>query len=233
MDRERLESLIQAQLDGELPAAERAELARVLLQDASARRLQEGYAQADRLLRAIPAADPPPELRGAILAGVAGTAPARARAADSSPRYPALRIAAAFLGALVIAGLAYVAGYGRGTGADLQGSLGAAAGAVSLKSEGIAVEASLRREARLYRLALRASAPKPCEVVIRFDPEATSYAGISGGGSASVLPGEVTVRLPAGNPAATLEFSGASPSMLELRADGRALGEARLPVSVP
>lgn len=231
MDRARLETLIQAQLDGELPPAERAELARALLQDASARRLQEDYVQADRLLRAIPAAEPPPELRAAILAGTAGPAPPRA--AGRPALRPIYRMAAAFLGALVIAGLAYVAGYGRGTGADLQGSLGAAAGAVSLQSEGIAVEASLRREARLYRLALRVSAPRPCEVVIRFDPATTSYAGISDGASASVLPGEVTVRLPAGRPAAMLEFSGASPATLELRADGRALGEARLPLSLP
>jgi hypothetical protein len=230
VDRARLETLIQAQLDGELPPAERAELARVLLQDASARRLQEDYVQADRLLRAIPAAEPPPELRAAILGGT-GQAPSRVAGRPASR--PIYRMAAAFLGALVIAGLAYVAGYGRGTGADLQGSLGGAVGAVSLQSEGIAVEASLRREARLYRLALRASTPRPCEVVIRFDPATTSYAGISDGASASVLPGEVTVRLPAGRPAATLEFSGASPATLELRANGRALGEARLPLSLP
>lgn len=230
MDRARLESLIQAQLDGELPAAERAELARVLLQDGAARRLQEEYARTDRLLRAAAAAGPPPGLRDAILEGAAG-APRAADADRPARRFPAYRMAAAFLGALVIAGLAYVAGYGRGAGTDLQGSMGAALDTVSLQSEGIALEASLRRDGGLHRLALRASAPRACDVVIRFDAASTSYSGLSGDATASSQPGEVTVRLPAGRPEAVLAFSGAAPSLLELRAGGRRLGEARLPVS--
>ena len=68
MDRGQLQELIQADLDGELSVAERAELARLLLQDPEARRLHGEFRQTDQLLRDIPAAEPPPGLRAAILA---------------------------------------------------------------------------------------------------------------------------------------------------------------------
>lgn len=227
MERARLESLISAQLDGELPAAERAELARALLQDADARRLHDDLARIDRLLREVPAADPPPGLREAILAGTARTAPP-GRAAAGPPRGSAYRIAAAFLGGLLIVGLAYVVSDGRGPASELQGSLGAAGTSVSLTSEGVAVEASLRRDGDKQRLEIRATSPRPCEVAVKFDPAVTSWAG---DGTARAADGEVIVRLPAGQQATVLEFSGAAPLSLELRAEGRTLGTARLPLS--
>jgi len=230
MDRTRLESLIQSQLDGELTAAERAELARELLQDADARRLHEALARTDRLLREVPAADPPPGLREAILAGAARLSPAggvRARPAGGS----AYRIAAAFLGGLLIVGLAYLVSDGRGPSSELQGSIGAAGDSVALKAQGVALEASLRRDGEKHRLEIRATAPTPCEVAVRFDPAATSYSGAEGDASATAAEGVVTVLLPAGRQAAVLEFSGAAPSTIELRAGGQMLGKARLPVS--
>ncbi len=221
MDRTRLESLIQGELDGELPAAERAELAGVLLQDAEARRLRDDYGQLHGLLRGIAAAEPPSGLRQAILEGTA----------ERPARNSGYRLAASFIGALMIAGLAYFAGYGRGSDTDLQGSMAAAPGAVSLRAAGIAVEASLQQDGDRHQLRIRASAPTPCEVVVRFDPGATTYTGNSGDGATTATEGRVTVRLPAGHPAQVLEFSGTAPSTLELHAGGRALGEARLTVS--
>jgi anti-sigma factor RsiW len=53
---DRLRDLIQADLDGALSAAERAELARLLLQDPEARRLHGQLQRTDQLLRDIPAA---------------------------------------------------------------------------------------------------------------------------------------------------------------------------------
>jgi anti-sigma factor RsiW len=227
MERARLESLIHAQLDGELSAAERAELARELLQDADARRLHDDLARTDRLLREVPAADPPAGLREAILAGTARTAPP-GRVAARPAFGSAYRIAAAFLGGLLIVGLAYVVSDGRGPATELQGSLGAAGTSVSLRSEGVAVDASLRRDGDTQRLEIRASAPRPCEVAVQFDPAATTFAGDA---ASTAADGEVIVRLPAGRQATVLEFSGAAPLSLELRADGRTLGSARLPLS--
>ena len=60
MERARLETLIQAQLDNELSAGERAELASLVLRDAEARRLHDEFQRTDRLLRDIPVAEPPP-----------------------------------------------------------------------------------------------------------------------------------------------------------------------------
>lgn len=230
MERARLETLIQAQLDGELPAAERAELARELLQDADARRLHDALARTDRLLREVPAAEPPAGLREAILAGTARTARSGG-AAGRQASWSAYRIAAAFLGGLLIVGLAYVASDGRGPDAELQGSLAAAGRTASLRSQGVAIEASVQRDGDSTRLEIRASAPMPCEVRVKFDPAATSYAGSSGDAAATATDREVTVRLPAGRGVTVLEFSGAAPSTIELRAGGRPLGEARLPVS--
>lgn len=223
MERSRLEALIQAQLDGELPAAERAELARALLQDADARRLHDELVRTDRLLREIPAAEPPPGLREAILAGTARP--------TGTSRFARYRIAAAFLGGLLIVGLALLARDGRGPSEDLQGSIAAAGRTVSLQSEGVLLEASLTRDGEKQRLEIRATAPMPCEVAVKFDPAATSVAGSPGEAAAATADGEITVRLPAGSPATVLEFSGAAPESLELRAGGRTLGEARLPVS--
>ena len=227
MERARLESLIHAQLDGELPAAERAELARALLQDADARRLHDDLARVDRLLREVPVADPPRGLREAILAGTARTTAAAGNAARRASG-SAYRIAAAFLGGLLIVGLAYVVSDVRGPASELQGSLGAAGTSVSITSEGVAVEASLRRDGDTQRLEIRATAPRPCEVAVQFDPALTSWTGDAAASSAD---GEVIVRLPAGRQATVLEFSGAAPLSLELRADGRTLGSTRLPLS--
>lgn len=232
MDRARLEALIQAQLDGELPAGERAELARLLLQDADARRLHDAFARTDRLLRDVPAAEPPPGLREAILAGSARME----RPGSNRDRWTSrstVRIAAAFLGGLLIVGLAYVARDGRAPGMELQGSLGAAGDTVSLQSEGVTVSASMRRDGDRHRIRIDAAAPMPCEVAVKFDPATTSYAGGAADAALTAAHGEVTVRVPTGRLSTVLEFSGAAPTTLELRADGRALGEARLLLSAP
>ncbi len=71
MDKGQLQELIQADLDGELSVAERAVLARLLLQDPEARRLHAEFRRTDQLLRNVAAAEPPPGLRADILAGSA------------------------------------------------------------------------------------------------------------------------------------------------------------------
>ena len=67
-DEQRLLELIQADLDGRLDGAEKAELARRLLADPAARRLQGELRQTDTLLRDLPQAQPPDELTSAIRA---------------------------------------------------------------------------------------------------------------------------------------------------------------------
>jgi hypothetical protein len=243
MERARLEELIQAQLDGELSAAERAELARILLQDAGARRLHENYARTERLLREVPAAEPPPGLREAIVAGSVGTG---RRSDTRAPRRweTAQRIAAAVAGGLLIVGLAYVMSDGHAPGTELQGSLQAGRGPevagaeaqesrASVQAEGITVEALLRRDGDRLQLDLHSAASMPVEVAVMFNPSTTSFAGHAAGASLTTADGELVVRLPAGREYTTVDFNGAAPLQLELRAGGRVLGTARFALNRP
>lgn len=237
MTHDRLHDLIQGELDGALSAADQAELARVLLQDPEARRLHGQMKRTDRLLRAIPAAEPPAALRDAVLAG-----PARAgEAASRSRRFPAYRIAAAFAGGLLIVGAAYFLSDGRDPGRELQGSVSAGAertaaaarSRVALKAEGFEVDAALGRDGATLRLELTSTAAKAGELAVKIDPSATSLAGSAGDAPLASAGDEVTVQLPAGRHVTVLDFSGAAPTRLELRAEGRVIAEAQLSVSEP
>lgn len=233
---DRLHELIQADLDGALSAVDRAELARLLLQDPDARRLHGQLQRTDRLLRDIPADQPPAGLRDAVIAGSTrrGAAPGRWN------RISTYRIAAAFVGGLLVVGSAYFLGDGRPQGRELQGSVSAskdlaaaAATRASLRAEGFEVEASLHRNGDRLRLEVASSATRPGEIAVKIDPAATSLARSAGDVSLTGKGDEVTVRLPAGRHVSVLEFSGAAPIRLELRAEGRAIGEAQLSVNAP
>jgi hypothetical protein len=243
MERARLETLIQAQLDNELSAGERAELASLVLRDAEARRLHDEFQRTDRLLRDIPVAEPPPGLREAILARSAR--PERPDVIPDPGRWAsAHRIAATVVGGLLIVGLAYLVSDGRAPGEALQGSLqagrgpelpGPAAGEAraSLQASGIAVEAVLHRDGEALRLELGSAAAVPVEVAIRIDPRSTSFAGSAEGVSLASSGDEILVRLPAGRQRTTLDLSGAAPLLLELRAGGRVLNTATFALSAP
>jgi anti-sigma factor RsiW len=234
---DRLHDLIQGDLDGVLSAADRAELARLLLQDPEARRLHGQMQRTDRLLRDVPAAEPPAGLRDAVLGG-------SARPTESKSRWNRMstyRIAAAVLGGLLVVGAAYIVSDGRAPGTELQGSVRAGAepaspaaeSRASLQAEGLAVDASLHRDADQLRLELEATATSPGEVVVRFDAAATTFTGSAGDASVAATSGAVTVPLATGRHATALEFSGVAPIRLELRAGGQFAGAASLSVSEP
>lgn len=229
MTSERLHDLIQADLDGALSAADRAELARALLQDPEARRLHGQMQRTDRLLREVPAAEPPARLRDSILAGTAR----RAAAPGRWRRLSTYRVAAAFVGGLLVVGAAYFLGDGRAPGSGLQGSLAAPQQHVSLLAEGMSVDAALRRDGGRMRLELEASATAPGEVVVRFDAAATTFTGSAGEASVAAAPGSVTVPLATGSHVTALEFSAAAPIRLELHAGGQLAGAASLAVTAP
>lgn len=237
MTHDRLHDLIQGDLDGALSAADQAELARVLLQDPEARRVHGQMKRTDSLLRAIPAAEPPAALRDAILAG-------SARAGEAAGRWRRLssyRIAAAFAGGLLIVGAAYILGGGRDPGRELQGSVSAGAertaaatqSRVTLKAEGFEVAAALRRDGARLRLELDSTAAKPSELAVKIDPAATKLTSSAGDAPLAAAGDELTVQLPAGRHVTVLDFAGAAPTRLELRAEGRVIGKAQLSVSEP
>ncbi len=234
---DRLLDLIQADLDGALPAAERAELARLLLQDPEARRLHGQLQRTDQLLRDIPAAEPPAGLRDAVITG-----PARPEEAPGHwNRLSTYRIAAAFLGGILVVGAAYYVSDGRPAGEELQGSVSAgkdlavaaAERHVSIRAEGIEVDATLRSVGEVLHLEIASSATTSGELAVKIDPAATSLAGSADDASVTAAGDEVGVQLPAGRHVRVLEFSGSAPIRLELRAEGRVLGQAELPVNAP
>lgn len=226
-----LQELIQADLDGELSVSERAELARLLLQDPEARRLQGQFRRTDQLLRDIAQAEPPPELRAAILAG-----PAQSEIPRDPGRtqygWPGYRLAAAILGGLLIVGLSYLLLDGNAPVRDLQGSLSAAPqDQASMRAEGVEVGASLQRNGERLRLELTVSTTIPCEVIARIDAATTSFVGSPGDARLEAAIGQVTVRPDIGSQTVVLDFSGAAPIRLELRSEGRLLAEGRLSAS--
>jgi anti-sigma factor RsiW len=242
MERARLQDLIQADLDGELSVAERAGLARLLLRDPQARSLHDDFRQTDRLLRDIPAAEPPAGLRAAILAR-SELSPRAGSTGRRAYDRPLFRMAAAVLGGLLIVGIAYLLRDGSGAGTELQGSLGRAGSRMagpaasqdrlSMRAAGAAPAASLRRVGQTLRLDLGLAATIPCEIVASVDPSTTTLVGSSGDAQLSLAQGQVTIDADVGRRDLVLDFAGTAPVRLELRSSGRLLAEGSLSVSDP
>jgi hypothetical protein len=93
-------TLIHAEIDGELDAANRAELARHLLADPNARTLREDLRRLCTELDALPEVEPPAQLRRNILAALPQSTVKRPALSLSSPYW---RLAAV-LAAVVVAG---------------------------------------------------------------------------------------------------------------------------------
>jgi anti-sigma factor RsiW len=230
-DPDSVHDLIQGDLDGELSPAGRAELARRLLRDPEARRLHEDLLRTHRLLRDIAHAEPPAGLREAILT-TPGPSVRASGAAHRKSGWPAYRIAAAFFGGLLVAGIGYLALDGIAPSKDLQGSMNIAPPeAWSIRGDGVEVGASLRGNGKRFELELDVSSTVPCEVVARIDPAQTSYVGTTGNARLNAASDRVTVLPAPGHQVIVLEFSGEASVQLELRSQGRLLGEGRVPPS--
>jgi hypothetical protein len=241
VDKEQLQDLIQADLDGALSATERSELARLLLQNPEARRLHEEFRKVDQWLREIPAADPPAGLRADIISGQTGSA----RPGDRLDRrygWPMYRMAAAIVAGLLIVGLGYFLLDANVPRTDLQGSVrargpspeagfGAAQDRLSLRAEGVDVSASLRRAGAGLRLELDVTTTTPCEVIAKIDRATQTFGGGPGETQSGGADEEATVRLDSGSEVFVLDFAGVAPISLQLRSGGRLLAEGRLSVS--
>jgi hypothetical protein len=228
----RLLELVQAELDGELSVPERAELARLLLQDPGARRLQGELRTTDRLLRDIAQAEPPPELRSAILAGAAQQSGRPRIRRLTGHGWPGYRMAAVILGGLLIVGLSYLVSDGNAPGRNLQGSLNRIAPhELSLQSEGASLGASLHRRGETLRLELDLLTNVPCEVIARIDPAATTFVARTGEAKLAAAKDQISVQPGIGRQHLVLEFAGAGLIQLQLRSGGRLLGEGTLRVN--
>jgi hypothetical protein len=178
--------LIHAEIDGELEAHQRAELARALLTDPDARALREGLRRVCTALDGLEAVEPPPQLHSSILAALpASVRPALAQRAAwwSAPaggwRY------AAVAGLLVTGALLYRVGMGRGPDAnELAGTMSGSGARTPVVVDSVTVDfgqvngqVSLQRSAAGLALDLQLNASAPVEVLVAGDGQSLRVRG--------------------------------------------------------
>ncbi len=171
--------LIQADVDGELPAQYRAELSRCLLANPEARALRDELERLCRVLARVPAADPPAGLRASILsasglpAGAGGLRRFRAPAG-------LFRLAAAFAGGLIAGGLVLQAAVDGRPGLDISQVAGtmvsqdpvatsAPVDTLEVSLEPVSGAVSLFRSPGMRVVEFDLSARQPVEVVVTYD----------------------------------------------------------------
>ena len=126
---ERQIELIQADVDGELPADQRAELSRLLLGNSEARALHDDLRKLTRMFSTLPRHEPPVGLERAVVDSIQWRAPSRRPAA--AWRESAPRIAATVAGAALLVAALYHLGLPFGANVDrseLSGTMASPAG---------------------------------------------------------------------------------------------------------
>jgi anti-sigma factor RsiW len=162
-------ALIHAEIDGELDARQRADLARSLLADPETRALREDLKRLCTALDAVQEVEPPPQLRASILAALPQTHAPPARSWWSAP---ALRYAAVLAG--VVAASAVVFGVldgQRPAASDVAGTLAQPRAATTLDTIQLANgpvvgRVSLTRDGAALALAFELKASAPVDVFV-------------------------------------------------------------------
>jgi len=218
-DDQRLQELIQADLDGRLDGADKAELARRLLADPSARRLQDELRRTDTLLRDLPSAEPPGDLRPAVqqALGLSNHNRGGRRVADGGVGF---RLAAAVVAGLVVVGLGYGLLSERqdttasvAVGATPVATLQAGSGQVVVRleetgAEGTRLVLTLAGEVDGEIAAIPVDGAPSCHFVGE-DPPPTASLG-----------GESVLALSGGRAPAVIDCTGQGAIRLETRLDG-------------
>ena len=159
-------ALIHAEIDGELDAAGRAELARWVLADSQGRVLREELRRLCAALDALPAVDPPEDLRAGVLAALPQSSVQRRKSWTPGWRYAAL------IAGLVVAG-AVVLQTVRGPGpapSEVSGTITAPAttvlDTVQLANGPVSGHVSLCREPSGLGLRLDLVASSPIDILV-------------------------------------------------------------------
>jgi hypothetical protein len=191
MVEEKYLELIQADVDGELPERQRAELSQYLLANPEARALRDELRQVCTALDSLAAADPPPGLRDAILAGTHLPAPRPMR--GGAARFPLLRLAAAFAGGLFVSAIAFQLGGNRQAAFDVSevaGTLASrdpVAGSEPVDSVQVSLDqargtVSLFRTATMRVVEFDLAVQRPLEVVVVHDGQEARFSGLGQAG---------------------------------------------------
>lgn len=171
--------LIQADVDGELPAQHRAELNRCLLGNPEARALRDELERLRGVLARVPPADPPVGLRTSILSASGLPASASDLRRFRSPS-GLFRLAAVFVGGLIAGGLVFLGAFDHWSGLDISqvaGTMvrqrpGAASGSVNtldVSLEPVSGSVSLFRSPGMRVVEFDLSVRQPIEVVVTYD----------------------------------------------------------------
>src|ERR1700730_2870730 len=177
-------ALIHAEVDDELDARQRAELARALLADPEARALREDFQRLCTALEAVEDVEPPPQLRESVLAALPQSSPSQARSWWSPPR---LRYAALIAGVLAAGTVVYETLDGpRPATSDVAGTM-AAAGApttldtVRLGNGAVSGRVSLYRDRAGLGLQFELVASAPVDVLVASDGHTLRVNGLGMG----------------------------------------------------
>jgi hypothetical protein len=162
--------LIQADIDGELEAGQRAELSRLLLASPEARALHDDLRQLTRMFSEMPRHEPPPELKSAVLESIQWRV--SDRPAIATWRTTAPRIAAAVAGAALLAATLYHLGQPFGADVDrsgLSGTMASPTGAhpptLALDLEGVTGTVRVRGPVAARTIEFDLASAAPVEVV--------------------------------------------------------------------
>jgi anti-sigma factor RsiW len=218
-DREH-EDLIQGEIDGELDAKQRGDLARYLLANPKARELRNEFRQLCASLDSLPEAEPPPQLKDSILAALPQSVVRANQSFWSAPRW---RYAALIAGALVAGAVVFAVVEGPGPAtSELSGTMAAARSAIDrvrLEQGPVTGTVSLYRDAGHLALAFDLQAASPVGVEVETDGRTLRIEGVGQDGSAA----QHALALPQhGVPGQTIG--------LTFLLDGRPVGRATLRV---
>jgi uncharacterized membrane protein YgcG len=212
--------LINVEIDGELDASQRAELARCLLADPQAQALRGQMRRLAQLLDGMGEVEPPETLRDAVLAALP-----QSYAKRTGLLSPAWRVAAVLAGVVVAGALLFetVKGPGPASGA-LSGTILAQTttmvDSVSLGEGAVSGRVSLYRDRAQLTLRFEVLSRAPVDVVIASGAHTLRVKGLGGPDKSGGAAGS-TVPLP------DFEMHG-QPVDLTFVMDGRPVGKATL-----
>jgi hypothetical protein len=215
-------ALVHAEIDGELEAGQRAQLARRLLADPEARALREDLLLLRKMFDSIGEVEPPARLRTTVLQSLPPLSRRR-----SSLRWPAQhwRYAALVAGVLGAATLVYETVDGPGPGsAEVAGTIAAkrtpvTVDTVTLGAGPVTGRVSLYRDAGGLGLVFELAASEPVDVLIAGDGRTLRVNGLGRTGSAER---KTMVALPGFGP------DGRGSVNLTFLVSGREVGHAAL-----
>jgi hypothetical protein len=217
-------ALIHAEIDQELDASHRSELARRLLAERDSRALRDEFQRLCALLDAIEQVEPPPQLLARIADALP---PSTAPLKDSWWRVPRWRYAAVVAGLLAGAAVLFETVNGPGPlGTELTGTMAAARERATLETVRL-VNGPVVGHVDLYRdgsglgLTFEVAASAPVEVLVESGGRTLRVSDLGRGGGAGGL--NTSVALPG------FGVGGSRAVDLTFLVSGREVGRATLP----